>query len=196
MKKVICLILVGLIMFINPTYIEEENCSYKEIKENIITTEEEEIKNTIEEEIPLFCIVRNLVDDHQEEIYYLANVMWGEAHICQTTQEKAAVAWCCLNRVDAGYGDLISVITSGQFDGYIPGLEVPYEYLDLARGVLYSYYTEQLGGSTRGRCLPKEYLFFMGDGVKNYFTIGFHDGDLQYCKNNAYTWYLPDPYII
>lgn len=37
----------------------------------------------------------------QEEIEMLAKLIWGEARGVESTTEKAAVAWCVLNRVDS-----------------------------------------------------------------------------------------------
>ena len=60
---------------------------------------------------------------NEAEVEMLAKTIWGEARGVESITEKAAVAWCILNRVDAkGYacgGDIEYVLTfPGQFVGY------------------------------------------------------------------------------
>jgi hypothetical protein len=44
-----------------------------------------------------------------EEVIVLAKMLWGEARGVSSDAEKAACVWCALNRVDHGYGDIITV---------------------------------------------------------------------------------------
>ena len=54
-----------------------------------------------------------------EEVIVLAKMLWGEARGVSSDAEKAACVWCALNRVDHGYGDIITVVTTPkQFVGY------------------------------------------------------------------------------
>ena len=117
-----------------------------------------------------------------KEVIILAKLVYGEASVFSIT-EQAAVIWCVLNRVDAGYGDIISVVTAPhQFVGYRETNPVCDEYVWLAEDVLYRW---QNGGS--GRVLPSEYLYFHGDGKRNHFRSEFKSTDY-------WDWSLPSPY--
>jgi len=62
----------------------------------------------------------------------MARCMWGECRGAQSTQEKAAVAWCILNRVDdERWPDTIKeVITQPtQFTGYLRSNPIDKELL-------------------------------------------------------------------
>lgn len=117
---------------------------------------------------------------------YLANVTWGEARGCSVT-EQAAVMWCVLNRVDSPlYPDsVVEVVTQrSQFNGYSESNPITPEMLHLAKDVMAYWYA----GDDSGRVLPKEYLYFTGDGEHNYFYT-------EWASNaKAWDWSLPSPY--
>lgn len=117
---------------------------------------------------------------------YLANVTWGEARGCTVT-EQAAVMWCVLNRVDSHlYPDTVAEVVTQykQFHGYSESNPVTPELLQLANSVL-TYWSE---GDDSGRVLPKEYLYFTGDGEHNYFYTEWASDAV------AWDWSLPSPY--
>lgn len=117
---------------------------------------------------------------------YLANVAWGEARGCSVT-EQAAVMWCVLNRVDSPLypGSVGEVVTQrAQFHGYSESNPITPELLQLANDVL-TYWSE---GDDSGRVLPKEYLYFIGDGKHNYFYKTWGG------NATAWDWSLPSPY--
>lgn len=128
---------------------------------------------------------------------YIAKTVWGEARGC-TTVEQAAVIWCILNRVDSELAympdDIISVITQidghghYHFRGYNPDFPVTDEIYDLVVDVLARWELEKTGVEDVGRVLPKEYLYFHGDGRFNYFRD-------EYSGGNRWDWSLPNPYI-
>lgn len=125
-----------------------------------------------------------------EEVTILAKMVWGEARGVGSDMEKAACVWCVLNRLDAGYfgNSIIEVTTApGQFAGYAADNPVTEELYDLCEDVLDRYFAEKSGGTEVGRVLPAEYLFFHGDGVRNYFRDAFKGG-------NTYDWSLDNPY--
>ena len=134
-----------------------------------------------------------VVEDEEEpaineaDVEMLAKLVWGEARGCSTT-EQAAVIWTVLNRVDSEdpvFPDTIQEVVTQpwQFIGYDPAYPVEQDKVDLARDVLTRWLT---GGE--GRVLPKEYVFFHGDGIHNHFRIEFeHNG--QY-----WDWSLDSPY--
>ena len=117
----------------------------------------------------------------------IAKAVYGEAGICSTT-EQAAVVWCICNRVDAGYGDLVEVTTAPhQFHGYDEDNPVTPEIQALVQDVLIRWRMEESCIGSVGRVLPKEYLFFSGDGRHNYFRTEW-DGGV------SWSWSLPSPY--
>lgn len=123
------------------------------------------------------------------DVEYLANVAWGEARGCSTT-EQAAVMWCVLNRVDSPEfpNTVKEVVTEpGQFDGYSESNPIEEYLADLAEDVLIGWNLEKLG-EDGGRVLPKEYMYFTGDGTVNYFYTNWYN------QVNAWDWSLPSPY--
>lgn len=126
-----------------------------------------------------------------EEAAYIAKTMYGEAMVCSTT-ERAAVAWCILNRVDSTDpfypDDIIGVVTqSRQFHGYDAEHPVMPELYDLALDVIERWVEEKTGAEDVGRVLPAEYLFFGGDGKHNHFRTEWDGG-------TVWDWSLPSPY--
>jgi hypothetical protein len=129
---------------------------------------------------PLLC---------EDEITVLAKLVWGEARGCTTT-EQAAVIWCVLNRVDSENpyypDDVIGVATQpNQFVGYRECNPVEDELKILAEDVLTRWKSE----TQEGRVLPKEYVFFHGDGKHNYFRVNYRN------DHNYYDWRLESPYV-
>lgn len=117
---------------------------------------------------------------------YLANVTWGEARGCSVT-EQAAVMWCVLNRVDSPlYPDSVGEVVTqrAQFNGYSESNPITQDMLQLANSVL-TYWSE---GDDSGRVLPKEYLYFTGDGKHNYFYTTWASNAV------AWNWSLSSPY--
>lgn len=130
-----------------------------------------------------------------EDAIALAKTLWGEARgvkdngIVSGDCQRAAVAWCILNRYDAGYEDSIyKVITAKkQFHGYSADYPVEDDLLELAYDVLDRWNAEQHGETDVGRVLPAEYLWFGGDGNENRFRDAWKGG-------NKWDWSLEDPY--
>lgn len=113
----------------------------------------------------------------QEDVEALARMMYGECRGVESREEKAACAWVVCNRVDAGYADdVIGVVSApGQFAGYDPEHPLEPELLGIARDVLIQWRREKLGLDAE-RVLPAGYLWFSGDGVRNYFRCEY-DGE-------------------
>ena len=124
-----------------------------------------------------------------QDVELIARTIWGEAGGVQSEAERAAVAWCVLNRVDAFGKSVEEVITAPQqFQGYLPDGDCPQEHLELAADVLTRWLAEKDGAENVGRVLPADYLFFIGDGARNYFSTEF--GGSTY-----WDWALDNPYI-
>lgn len=119
-----------------------------------------------------------------------------DGRVVSPEAQQAAVMWSVLNRYDAGpekyyarEDSIYGVITApGQFHGYDKSFEVRPELLELAYDVLERWNNEQYGVTDVGRVLPKEYMFFHGDGRYNYFRDKY-DGDFT-----RWDWSLEDPY--
>ena len=114
------------------------------------------------------------VDDELAE--WLGRAIWGEAGGVQSADERAAVAWCALNRVDAWGTDIWDVLNVGAFHGLAIQGEVPAEHVELARDVLARWALEAEGWVDVGRALPEQYLYFEGDGVRNHFSTEYGGG--------------------
>lgn len=126
------------------------------------------------------------VDAYAAEL--IGRTIWGEAGGIKNTAERAAVAWCILNRVDAWDQTIEQVVTKPyQFQGYRARGECPQEHIDLAADVLARWAAEKGGASEVGRVLPADYFFFMGDGKHNHFTTDYKGTDF-------WDWSLTDPY--
>lgn len=125
----------------------------------------------------------------ERDIVFCAKLVWGEARGVKSKAEKAAVIWCVLNRLDAGYASTIEkVITArGQFTGYRKSNPVTDELYELAKDVLTRYYLEKEGVRNAGRTLPSDYLWFTGHKGRNRFRN-------KYRSTNYWDWSLPDPY--
>lgn len=120
-----------------------------------------------------------------DEVAMLSKAVWGEARGC-SRMEQAAVVWCILNRVDdPRFPDSIAgVVTQPwQFSGYSPDNPAEWDIARLVTDVL-SWWC---AGDDTGRVLPREYLYFSGDGVHNYFTTEYQGGV-------TWDWSLPDIY--
>lgn len=126
------------------------------------------------------------------EVELIGRTIWGEADGVKSEAERAAVAWCILNRVDASGQTIEEVVTAPeQFDGYRPAGkwgECPQRHLDLAADVLTRWNAEKDGAEEVGRVLPADYLYFIGDGERNHFSI-------EWKSTDYWNWSLYDPYI-
>lgn len=122
------------------------------------------------------------------DVKYLAHTIWGEAGGIADPAERAAVAWCILNRVDAWGGSIADIATApNQFYCYNLGGDCPQEHIDLAADVLTRWQAEKAGAENVGRVLPSDYMFFVGDGAHNHFTTTYQGTDY-------WDWSLSSPY--
>ena len=124
--------------------------------------------------------------DYDAEL--IGRTIWGEAGGVKDPAERAAVAWCILNRVDAWGQTIEQVVTKPhQFYGYRPKGDCPQAHIDLAKDVLERWAAEKAGEENVGRVLPTGYLYFLGDGKHNHFTI-------EWKGTNTWDWSLTSPY--
>ena len=102
---------------------------------------------------------------------------------------RAAVIWCILNRVDAGYGDFEEVATAPNQFAYYQNTRIVKEFYELAEDVLDRWSQEKAGIKDVGRVLPQDYLWLRGNGKVNIFRNKYK-GDYK-----IWDWSLPDPYV-
>ncbi len=125
----------------------------------------------------------------QAEVDALARLVYGEAGSCNV-EGKAAAVWCVLNRVDdPNFPDtLLEVLEQpGQFAGYRESYPVLPELVKIVEDVLMRWSAERSGVENVGRVLPREYLYFSGDGTCNSFTTAYAGGDV-------WDWAARSPY--
>lgn len=124
----------------------------------------------------------------EKDVELIGRTIWGEAGGVQSKAERAAVAWCILNRVDAFGQTIEEVVTAPhQFQGYRPEGDCPEEHFELAEDVLERWAMEKYGVKDVGRVLPADCLYFLGDGKRNHFTN-------EWLSTNYWGWEMPDPY--
>lgn len=102
----------------------------------------------------------------------------------------AAIAWCVLNRVDAGYGPLEKVSKAPNQFTYSFQTEVRDDLHAIATDVLIRWYLEKAEGyGTTGRILGSDDLYFWGDGHVNHYYSDYQNG-----RESEWDWSLPNPY--
>lgn len=123
------------------------------------------------------------------ELQTLAKIVYQEARGIPQKSHQAAVIWCILNRLDNGYwgDDIITVATYPNAFAWVPDTPVEEEFMDLAIDVVTRWNWEKQGLQDVGRTLPKEYLYFTGDGSYNHFTK-------EWGSTDYWDWSLPNPY--
>ena len=162
---------------------KEENIPKSE-KEATDQTPVENITNGVEAVEP---VIENPFTN--EEIDYIAKTVWGEARGLSRTHQ-AGVIWTILNRYDDGkFGEgVIGVVTAPhQFAGYRSGNPVDPEIRELVVDVLDRHSQEKAGIKNVGRVLPKDYLYFRGNGRVNLFSK-------EWNSKNIWNWSLESPY--
>ena len=120
------------------------------------------------------------------EVELIAKTVYAEARGLSKL-EQSAVVWCILNRVDAGYGTILEVITAPNQFAYNINLPLQEDIVALTTDVLTRWQMEKYLIGDTGRTLPKQYLWFHGDGNHNYFRDAFSGG-------NRWNWACKNPY--
>lgn len=127
------------------------------------------------------------IEHNQTQIKMLAKTVWGEARGL-SKKEQAAVVWCILNRVDSPDfpNEITEVITqNNQFEGYTKSNPINYEIVDLVKDVMDRWVFEKTAIGSVGRVLPNDYMWFAGDGERNYFRNK---------EGTIWNWTLGNPY--
>lgn len=121
-----------------------------------------------------------------EDARLLALIIEAEYGGCYSDSERSGVGWTVLNRVDhPNYPDTIRgvIYEPNQFAVEYMDAEVRPDILQLAYDILERWNAEQNGADEVGRTLPKEALYFYGDGKYNHFNDG------------RGTTFVPDPTV-
>lgn len=107
----------------------------------------------------------------------LAQMVWGEARGVESKVEQEAVIWCVFNRIDDPRfpNTIAEVCTQSQFHGYDPDNPVEPEFYDMALRVWNEWNRLHLGDPTAVRTLPVEYVYFHGDGERNWFRTEYEE---------------------
>lgn len=125
-----------------------------------------------------------------DDAQMMARCLWGECRGMESTMEKAAVAWCILNRVDDDrWPDTIQEVIGqpNQFTGYKASNPVDEDLLIISMDVITRWYLEKDGQAEVGRVLPREYCFFVGRNGHNYFGY-------EWPVSETWDWSAEDPY--
>lgn len=123
----------------------------------------------------------------------LAKLMFGEGRGIGSKTQLACIVWTVLNRVDAGYGSISSVVTAKNQYHYSSGFSTTsdygYDLKALALDVLSRWNLEKNGLVSEGRVLPSNYLFFHGNGRENIFRDNYN-----FSKAHFWNYSLTSPY--
>ena len=170
---------------VDPSMIEYKEESNPKPEEEV--TDQTSVKDINDEVDVVELVIENNFTN--EEIDHITKTVWGEARGLSKTHQ-AGVVWAILNRCDDGrFGKgVISVVTApSQFAGYRSGNPVDPEIRELVVDVLDRYSKEKAGIENVGRVLPKEYLYFRGNGKVNLFSKKWN-------STNVWDWSLKSPY--
>jgi hypothetical protein len=122
----------------------------------------------------------------------IAKTMYREGRGIKSKTELACVAWTILNRVDAGAGNVYSVITQRHQFAYSSSAptvsDYGYDLVELAHDVIERWEREHAGEENVGRVLPKNYLWYGGHSGHNWFRCAYND------FSNPWNYALPTPY--
>lgn len=191
---IFAIILIFIACFIYRAYADHGDVSKEAVVDSILETVEQTphpyawYTGDIEYKHEKYPGTTVITDDPR--VYIMAQLIWGEARGVPSTTEQAAVAWCVLNRVDdPAFPDTIEgvILQDHQFEGYSSENPAEEEFIFLASDVIHRWREERDGHPNAGRVLPKSYLYFEGDGLRNWFSEEWSSCDF-------FDWSLPSPY--
>ena len=126
------------------------------------------------------------------EVVMIAKVIYGEARGVESETEQAAIAWCILNRAatwDQTVTEVIETPYQVCYQDFFPTTDDNGRSLvKLAQDVVDRWERERTGETDVGRVLPPEYLWYGGDGERNWFR-----DDYEF-NGSIWNWSLPSPY--
>lgn len=140
---------------------------------------EEEASKSLPAENSYISLESSGYSDRDAACIMIAKVIYGEARGIESVTEQACIAWTILNRVDAGYGTIEEVVTAPYQFCYRRNAPTIDDYgrdlTALAEDVISRWEREKAGESNIGRVLPKEYLYYWGNGRHNFFAKAYRN---------------------
>lgn len=125
-----------------------------------------------------------------EEIVMIAKTIYSESRGIYDQAEQAAIAWTILNRADAWGMTPTEVMLQPDQVAYVPSAPTVDDYgrdlVALARDVAERWSREHAGETDVGRVLPAGYLWYWGDGARNWFRDAYRGGSTWH-----WTWTSP-----
>ena len=152
------------------TSIENSNSSIPETVIHEVTTVKNSISSTNNGESEKDEYIMYYTDSDVSDI---AKVLLRECGGVPSKTEQACVAWCVLNRVDKYEMSIYEVLRAPNQFAFDESAEIRDDLFELAKDVLQRWNDEKNGVTNSGRVLPKDYIYFHGDGVHNYFRNSF-----------------------
>lgn len=127
-----------------------------------------------------------------DEIAAVAKTVWGEARGIESQMEQAAVVWCVLNRCeefDMIPSEVVTEPNQFHYDADFPTVDdFGRDLTELVEDVFTRWYAEHHGETDVGRVLPTDYLWFGGDGERNWFRNTYE------LTGENWDWSMPNPY--
>lgn len=147
--------------------------------------------NMLETAIPTAEKAAEVIYYTEDEVVMVAKVLQRECGGLPSVTEQACVAWTICNRVDSDEfdGDTVTEIVTARYQfAYYYNTPVTDELYALALDVLSRWNAERNGEVSVGRVLPKDYTYFTGNGVHNYFRNAYKG------SYSIWDYSLPSPY--
>jgi len=113
------------------------------------------------------------VQNYGQDAIDMAKLLSYECRGMSNLTEKACVLWTVLNRVDKHGSNIHDVLRSDQQYAFHEDAGYSDENYVLVLDVLARWEKEKNGETDVGRVLPKDYLWFIGDGKHNWFRNQF-----------------------
>ena len=122
------------------------------------------------------------IEIEESDVTFIAKTLWGEARGCTEIQQQAVV-WCILNRVDDERfpNTVAEVITQPQqFHGYSERNPVDAELYAVALDTMARWQMEPYVKGGTGRVLPKQFVYFGGNGTVNRYRDAYDTKTANY----------------
>jgi len=124
-------------------------------------------------------------EDYDETVDVLSKVLRREAGVVKSTTNRACVIWCILNRCDKGWrgNTPIECATARAQFCYRKNTKYSKKISDLVEDVLYRWLREKEGEIDVGRVLPRDIIYFSGNGEINVFRYDYDINSKKYKKS-------------
>ena len=109
----------------------------------------------------------------EQDVIDIAKVLYRECGCLPSKTEQACVAWTILNRVDYYKKSIYEIVRAPYQYTYRANSPVKADLYELAWDVLERWSREKDGEAYVGRVLPRDYMWFWGDGRHNHFRNAY-----------------------